>query len=256
MVFHTKIVDAINPYAEKLRNLPGGWAIPIALLVIFSFPPLIGGEFIDILVGVVWGVWKGFLIASAGHLLGEIANWFVFKYWCTGRSEKYEAHKLGYACLARVVREGGFWAVLIIRYSAIPNHLTTVMFSVVGIKFWVYLLANILSLPNLFLTVYLGVIADEKNESKGSKILSYVVTGVAIIVTIAAGRWTFHRMDAVRPGIVEERKIARAARRAGLEKRMGAGAQSQRNRAYPGGNNSPDDSPTSAPLLLPRTSDN
>lgn len=67
------------------------------------------------MVGVVWGIWKGFLIVAAGTLLGEVANWFVFKYWCTGRAKDYESKHLAYACLARVVREGGFW----VRYTRI-----------------------------------------------------------------------------------------------------------------------------------------
>ncbi|KAF8316818.1 hypothetical protein DL93DRAFT_2165936 [Clavulina sp. PMI_390] len=213
MILHNKIVDAINPVAEKLRNLPGGWAIPIGILVILSFPPLFGHELVDIMIGVVWGVWKGFLIAAAGHLLGEIANWFVFKYWCTGRSQKYEQQKLGYACLAQVVREGGFFAVIVIRFSAIPGHLSTVIFAVCGVSFWTYLVANILTLPKLFVTVYVGVAADSNSESKTSKIISYVVTASGIIITIIACRWTFRKMDAVRPEIVEERRAARAARR-------------------------------------------
>ncbi|KAF8313090.1 hypothetical protein DL93DRAFT_2059421, partial [Clavulina sp. PMI_390] len=224
-----------------ILSLPGGWAIPIGILAILSFPPLFGHELVDIMVGVVWGVWKGFLIAAAGHLLGEIANWFVFKYWCTGRSEKYEQQKLAYACLSRVVREGGFWAVLVIRYSAIPAHFTTVIFSVCGIKFWVYLLANILSLPKLFITVYVGVAADSNSDSKGSKIISIVVIVVGALITIAAAHWTFRRMDAVRPVIVEERQAARAAKRGGIE---GMASAATRSGVDPNG------SPTSTPLLL------
>ncbi|KAF8308584.1 hypothetical protein DL93DRAFT_1876961 [Clavulina sp. PMI_390] len=227
LALHSKIVDAIDPAAEHLRNMKGGWAIPIGILIVLSFPPLFGHELVDIMVGVVWGIWKGFLICAAGHLLGEIANWFVFKYCCSGRSKKYEREKLGYACLAKVVREGGFWAVLIIRYSAIPGHLTTVIFSVVGIKFWVYLLANILSLPKLLITVYVGVAADNNSNSKGSKIISIAVIVVGALITIVAARWTFKKMDAVRPEVVAERRAARAARKAGYEGEMPAAKPEQ-----------------------------
>ncbi|KAF8316817.1 hypothetical protein DL93DRAFT_2226635 [Clavulina sp. PMI_390] len=230
MVLHNKIVDAINPVAEKLRNLPGGWAIPIGILIILSFPPLFGHELVDIMIGVVWGVWKGFLIAAAGHLLGEIANWFVFKYACTSRSQKWERQKLGYACLAQVVREGGFFAVIVIRFSAIPGHLSTVIFAVCGVSFWTYLIANILTLPKLFVTVYVGVAADSKSQSNTSKTISTVVTVVGVVVTIVACRWTFRKMDTVRPAIVEERRAARAARIAASQ-----------NSRYKGGRGTDDD---------------
>lgn len=46
----------------------------------------------------------------------------AFKYCLSGRGKKLEREKLSYACLARVVREGGFKIALIARLSAIPGH--------------------------------------------------------------------------------------------------------------------------------------
>jgi hypothetical protein len=41
---------------------------------------------------------------------------------CRGRGEKMERTKIMYACIARVVREGGLKIALIARFSAIPGH--------------------------------------------------------------------------------------------------------------------------------------
>ena len=46
----------------------------------------------------------------------------AFKYCCRSRGEKLEKTKIWYACLARVVRDGGFTIALIARLSAIPGH--------------------------------------------------------------------------------------------------------------------------------------
>ena len=46
----------------------------------------------------------------------------AFKYFLTSHAEKLEKKKVQYACLARVVRSGGFWIALVVRYSAIPGH--------------------------------------------------------------------------------------------------------------------------------------
>lgn len=77
--------------------MPGGWLIPVAIMVILSFPPvsililiittlcvlrlircvsgkLVGHEVVIMLTGLVWGFWIGFGISAAGTLLGEIAN--------------------------------------------------------------------------------------------------------------------------------------------------------------------------------------
>lgn len=46
----------------------------------------------------------------------------VFKYFCRARAEKHEKSKATYACLGRVVREGGFKICLMARLSAMPGH--------------------------------------------------------------------------------------------------------------------------------------
>lgn len=46
----------------------------------------------------------------------------VFRHCCVARNQKMEKTNLKYACLAKVVRQGGFKVVLIMRYSAIPSH--------------------------------------------------------------------------------------------------------------------------------------
>lgn len=90
---HKVIVKWMTPKADYLRQVKGGWLLPVVLLVVVSFPPLLGHELIAIVCGIVsphprwfasppahslptqvWGIWVGFGIVSAGTLLGEIAN--------------------------------------------------------------------------------------------------------------------------------------------------------------------------------------
>ena len=40
-----------------------------------KFLQFVGHELIVIVVGIVWGLWVGFAITSAGTLIGEIANY-------------------------------------------------------------------------------------------------------------------------------------------------------------------------------------
>ncbi|EEB88274.1 hypothetical protein MPER_13975, partial [Moniliophthora perniciosa FA553] len=95
----------------------------------------------------------------------------AFKYWCSARGEKLEKTKISYACLAKVVREGGFRIALIARLSAIPGHFTTAVFSTCGMGIIVFSLAAILSMPKQFITVYLGVLleqsSDDSDQSQG-----------------------------------------------------------------------------------------
>lgn len=68
---HDEVVDALRPFAEKVRNIPAGWLIFVAILFVISFPPLFGHEVVALLAGVVYGLWIGFAVVSAGTFVGE-----------------------------------------------------------------------------------------------------------------------------------------------------------------------------------------
>lgn len=68
---HDEVVSALRPFAEKVRNIPAGWLIFVAILFIISFPPLFGHEVVALLAGVVYGLWIGFAVVSAGTFIGE-----------------------------------------------------------------------------------------------------------------------------------------------------------------------------------------
>jgi len=215
IIFHTQIVTWLTPAAVWLHGLTAGWLVPIAILFIISFPPLFGHEIVAILCGLVWGLGVGFAIVSAGTLLGEIGNFYAFKYCCRARGEKLEKTKITYACLAKVVRDGGFKIALIARLSAIPGHFTTAIFSTCGMNIFVFILAALLSMPKQFITVYLGVILRESatgGESNQSKIISDVVVAVTILITIAAMWYILRLMNAVKPQVIYERRKARQAK--------------------------------------------
>lgn len=58
-------------------------------------------------------------------MLGEWGNFIVFKWGCTARSKRWEENDTTYACICKVIREGGFRIAFMARLSAIPGHLTT-----------------------------------------------------------------------------------------------------------------------------------
>ncbi|KAJ2965956.1 hypothetical protein NUW54_g13946 [Trametes sanguinea] len=196
-------------------GLPYGWTIPIGILFVISFPPLFGHEIVAILCGLVWGLWAGFGIVAAGTFLGEVGNFYAFKYCCAARGEKLEKTKLQYACLARVVREGGFKIALIARLSAIPGHFTTAVFSTCGMSIWTFAIAAILSLPKQFITVYLGVALEQSEDGTSNTrdtIIKDVVLGVTTLITIGAMWYIYHKMNQAKPHVIYDRRKARYGR--------------------------------------------
>ncbi|KAI0636350.1 hypothetical protein C8Q77DRAFT_1051643 [Trametes polyzona] len=214
-VYHKQIVHWLRPAADWMHDLPFGWTIPIAVLFVISFPPLFGHEIVAILCGLVWGLGVGFGIVAAGTFLGEVGNFYAFKYCCAARGEKLERNKLSYACLARVVREGGFRIALIARLSAIPGHFTTAVFSTCGMGIWTFSIAAILSLPKQFITVYLGVALEQSEDGKSSTrdtIIKDVVLGATTIITIGAMWYIYHKMNQAKPHVIYDRRKARQAK--------------------------------------------
>ncbi|TFK38388.1 hypothetical protein BDQ12DRAFT_110733 [Crucibulum laeve] len=214
-IYHTQIVTWLTPATQWLHGLKLGWLVPIGILFVISFPPLFGHEIVAILCGLVWGLWIGFGIVAAGTFLGEVGNFYAFKYCCRARGEKAERTNISYACLAKVVRDGGFKIALIARLSAIPGHFTTGVFSTCGMNIFVFSIAAILSLPKQFITVYLGVILEQSNDGTSnsrSRIITDVVLAITFLVTVVAMWYIFRQMNKVKPEVIYARRKARQAK--------------------------------------------
>lgn len=68
---HDQVVEVLRPFADKVKDIPAGWLIFVAVLFIISFPPLFGHELVALLAGVVYGLWIGFAVVAAGTFVGE-----------------------------------------------------------------------------------------------------------------------------------------------------------------------------------------
>ncbi|KAF7290646.1 hypothetical protein MIND_01304900 [Mycena indigotica] len=212
-VFSKKIVKALNPESTWMRTHPVGPLIPIALFIIVSFPPLFGHEIIAMIVGITWDLWPAFAITAIGTILGEVVNFMVFKYACTTRMRKYEQKNLDFGLMAYIIRRGGLLMIVVIRFSAVPPHYATVVFSTVGISFWIFLLAAVISLPKQFVPVYTGyAMKPGVSGQKLTTVVEDVVIALGIIVTIVAYKWLQKESKAAREGYIYERRKARQAR--------------------------------------------
>ncbi|KAJ6588991.1 hypothetical protein B0H19DRAFT_226984 [Mycena capillaripes] len=209
-VYHDKIVDALTPVAHWLHDTRGGWVIPILVLIALSFPPLFGHELVAMLCGLVWGLGAGFGIVAAGTILGEIATYCFFKYCCGARGKRLELSNMPYGTLAHIVREGGLVIAIIVRFSSLPSHFTTAVFSTCGMPFWIFLVAAVISLPKQLALVEIGV-ALASDDAKSNKI-QRIVLGVTIAVTVLAMLYIRRLMAGAKAAVVYSRRKARQAK--------------------------------------------
>ncbi|KAH6844582.1 snare associated Golgi protein-domain-containing protein [Chaetomium sp. MPI-CAGE-AT-0009] len=205
-VYHDEVVAHLRPWSEKVRDLPAGWLIPIAILIVLSFPPLFGHEIIALLCGVVYGLWIGFGVVAAGTFFGELGTWFAFTYLFRRKAEKLERTNLNYGALARLTRDGGFWIVLVIRFSAIPSHFSTAVFSTCGVNFWAFAIATLVTLPKQIFLVYLGVLLLQEHTDNTAK---NVVFAVAFAATIVMAVYIWFKMRKIKRVLLEEQAARR-----------------------------------------------
>ncbi|KLU85915.1 hypothetical protein MAPG_04934 [Magnaporthiopsis poae ATCC 64411] len=220
-VYNKQLIQYLRPWSEKVREVPGGFLIPILIMIVISFPPLFGHEIVGVLCGIVYGLWVGFGIVAAGTFFGEVGTWFAFRGLLRTRAERLERTNLTYAALARMTREGGFWIVLAIRFSVIPSHISTAVFSTCNVLFWHFAVATFLTLPKQVVLVYIGaLLAREKEaEQPGSshssaerteRAIKASVIGVTGVLTIVLGVWIWHRMRGIKKQLMEEQDRRRS----------------------------------------------
>ncbi|KAI1878220.1 uncharacterized protein JN550_000402 [Neoarthrinium moseri] len=206
-VYHDKVVEILRPFSEKVRDIPAGWIIPVVILVIISFPPLFGHEIIGLLCGVVYGLWIGFLIVAAGTFIGEVGTWFAFRKLLRSKAEKMERTNLNYASLARVTRDGGFWIVFVIRFSVVPSHFSTAVFSTCDVKFWHFAVATFLTLPKQIFIVYLGVLLVAQNEDNK---IETIVLCITFAITVVMGVYIWMKMKKAKAILLAEQEARKA----------------------------------------------
>ena len=79
------------------------------------------------------------------------------QHFFSAKARSIEEASILYACVSRLMGQGGVIMVTIVRYSAIPGYVITAIQSTVGMSFWLYLIAVVLSIPKSYAFVYLGV---------------------------------------------------------------------------------------------------
>ncbi|KAI0327058.1 hypothetical protein GY45DRAFT_1226211, partial [Cubamyces sp. BRFM 1775] len=209
LAYQRRIVNWMRPFVRWMHDTPGGWVIPIAIMFVISFPPLFGHEIVAILCGDVWGVGIGFGIVAAGTVLGELGNFYAFRWCCTARGKKLERDRLTYALYAQVTREGGLVVPTVMRLSFIPGHFLTAIFSTCGMNVWVFLVAAILSLPKQLATVYIGAAQSNDGNTPTTGGIKAVVVLATVAMTYLAMRYINRKVDDVKERVVYARRKAR-----------------------------------------------
>jgi SNARE associated Golgi protein len=149
---------------------------------------------------------------TPSQLTNVVGTWYAFKYAFRRKAIKLERTNLNYGALARFTRDGGFFVVLIIRFSIIPSHFSTAVFSTCNVKFWHFAVATFLTLPKQIVIVYVGVLLAQTQTKNNT--VNDIVLGITFFTTVVAGIYVYRKMRITKEILLEEQAVRLDAKKA------------------------------------------
>lgn len=100
--------------------------------------------------------------------------------------------------------------ILLIRFSIIPSHLSTAVFSTCDVKFWHFAVATFITLPKQIILVYVGVLLTQE---KKDNLVNGIVIAITFLVTVVAGVYIYMKMRKLKAILMEEQRVRLAEKR-------------------------------------------
>ena len=179
---------AFNAWIEQR----GAWGAVIfiaayALATVLFFP----GSVLTIGAGLAFGLWRGFVIVSAGATLGASLAFLVARYFLRHRVEAAAKNNAKFAAMDEAISREGWKMVALLRLSPLlPFNLSNYLYGVTGIGFWPYVAASWAGmLPGTFLYVYLGAAGREAASGNAAGPWKWVLFGAGLVATIVVTVW-------------------------------------------------------------------
>lgn len=190
------------PIAERIAKLPMSFLIALVLIAASSIPPLLGQDPLALLIGAVWGLNVGFWTVVCGIFIGETIAFMAYRYFLEQKAQEFrEHHEEHYGTFVKIVEEGSYPLIWLIRLSFLPTHFTTVFFATLpelsyigwAIAFW-------LSCFKYLVPVYAGYCIVH-NKSSAANIVGIVLS---IVVTLGTLAFLIVRYKAIKNSTLED----------------------------------------------------
>lgn len=189
----------IIAWAQKLRDVNHGWLILWFLTVIVSFPPLIGyGTFVTI-SGVIYGIWRGWLIAASSTVVGSAISFVVCRTVYSDWVKRKTANDKRFTAFALVLQHDGLKLLCMIRLCPLPYSFSNGAIATVPTVTWgKFVAATALVTPKILFGVFIGsrlaVVADGKGEMQTwETAVNYISIFFTLGIAVATGWFVYRR---------------------------------------------------------------
>ncbi|EME44269.1 hypothetical protein DOTSEDRAFT_71937 [Dothistroma septosporum NZE10] len=201
LVYSSKIFAALEPIAEKWRNMPGGWLILWLMTFFVSFPPMIGYSTCVTIAGFVFGM-KGWFVMATATVVGSTASFIasrsVLKNFVSRMTEKNKE----FAALSLVLKHDGLKLLIMIRLCPLPYSFANGAISTIPTVTWQnFMLATAIASPKLLLHIFvgsrIGALAEGGDKMDTSaKIISYLSIIIGMALGVGTGYVIYTRTKA------------------------------------------------------------
>ncbi|RDW67720.1 hypothetical protein BP6252_09116 [Coleophoma cylindrospora] len=226
LIYNEKIFSALDPVAEKWRDLRGGWTILWLMTFICAFPPLIGYSTTITIAGFVYGFPNGWFIVASATVAGSTASLIASRTVLSKYVDRLVGGDKRFEALALTLKHDGIKILCMIRLCPLPYSLSNAAMSTFPtVHPLSFALATAIVTPKLLIHVFIGsrlaALAGGKMDA-ATKAINYASILFGAVLGAAVG-WIIYSKTVSRAKELEEEELA-AARgdQAAASSRIGA----------------------------------
>ncbi|KAK0543814.1 Tlg2-vesicle protein [Tilletia horrida] len=197
-----EIFKVVAKAAVWLANQPYGIPLALGVIVLTSIPPIPGYGFAQTLCGLSFGsraagehysVWKGWLVAAGGCLLGSAVAFglvrLVMRYISTHRRVKDLKDHRNWRAMEAAIQQKGIPIVILLRLAPFPFCWSNLWFaSMASVSLPAFLVATLCITPKLLLHVFVGsklyLLLDKEGQSLPLhvRVMNWIYIAVGILI--------------------------------------------------------------------------
>lgn len=188
LIYHKFFLELLVNFAKKWKELPGGGFLLFSLLVLVSFPPLIGYSALSSLCGMIYGFPMGWPFLTLATLIGSGLSFVTFRYFLSGYAKRMATENGKFAALTRALEQDRFTLLWMIRLCPLPYSLSNgALSSIPSVTLFRFLIATGLVSPKLFIHIFIGdrLVQMGTEKDTTSKIVDFISIGIASVATAA-----------------------------------------------------------------------
>lgn len=185
LIYHKVVLELLVEFSIKWKELRGGGVILFMLILLVSFPPLIGYSTLGSLCGMIYGFPMGWFFLTTATIIGSALSFIVFRYFLSGYAKRLASNNARFAALSKTLEQDRFTLLWMIRLCPLPYSLSNgALSSIPSVTLGRFVLATVLVSPKLLIHIFIGDRLVKMGTEKDT--LSKIIDVISIVIASAA----------------------------------------------------------------------